>query len=601
MATRRRDIAPRKDEIGPSLSHTSTTCLKATSSFPSKTISPQNHNPIAPRKSITTSLKPTIRTSANDVFKQHVMKKPTSTDTPHRPPQKTRVSTDPSLRPRGETPLQSQKRHVSTHPSRDKTPLPEQKGHISTNRSIRDKTPWPEQKGHISMNPYIRDKTPLREQKRHISTNPSIRDKTPFPDQKRPVSTNPSLRDKTPLPARKTHVSTSPSIRDKTPLPDHERHVSTNPFVRDKTPLPTRKTHVSTNPSHRSRHKTTLPAQKRHVSTNPSIRDKTPSRKTQVSTNPSVSRDKTPLPARETHISTSTTPLHRSFSISGKTTTCQKMGPSKNREALDKDVGEHNSLHRTPISTTLNTNNNMRSKEQVTEKTTTSPTKGQISDTFQENVEKPNKYQDAPEVEILPEDQESCTVVENEEQIVKVVSTDENDIVGLVPDTQEKSFDIVQIEIENDNKDEDDDDNDGKDVTFVANASSPVLEHQESEEKSYIQEEFEENGVHETDNTRSIADDCPKEEDEDKEVEVIEEEEVLDKKDEVCSESEAIKPIVVEEQKQVSGNAAQKQGGKKDYVVSNDVIEETANKLRDQTKNRVRALAGAFETVISLQ
>ncbi|CAN4095600.1 unnamed protein product [Withania somnifera] len=41
--------------------------------------------------------------------------------------------------------------------------------------------------------------------------------------------------------------------------------------------------------------------------------------------------------------------------------------------------------------------------------------------------------------------------------------------------------------------------------------------------------------------------------------------------------------------------------GKKESVVSNDVIEETASKLREQRKNRVKALAGAFETVISLQ
>ncbi|KAL6547634.1 hypothetical protein OROHE_009339 [Orobanche hederae] len=594
MATRRRDIAPRKDETGPSLSHTSTTHLKATSSFPSKIKSPpQNHNPTAPRKSIPTSLKPSLRTSANDVFKQHVMKKSTSTDTPHKPPQKTLVSNNPSLRPR-------EKRHVSINPSRDKTPLPEQKRHVSTNSSIRDKTPLPEQKRHVSTNPSIRDKTPLREQKRHLSTNPSIRDKTPLPDQKRPVSTNPSLRDKTPLPARKTQVSTNPYIRDKTPLPDQERPVSTNSSLRDKTPLPARKT------------------QKRHVSTNPSIRDKTPSRKTQVSTNPSIYRDKTPLPARKTHISTGSTPSPRSFSISGKTTTCQKMGPGKNPKAIDKDAGEHNSLHRTPISTTLNTNHNISSKEQVTEKTTTSPTKGQITNTFQENVENPNKYQDVPEVE-LPENQESCTIVENEEQIVEVVSTDENDIVGLVPDAQEKSFDVVEIEVENDDKDKDkdDDDDDDQDVTFVANESSPVLEQQEasidiktreSEEKSYIEEKFEENDVHEIANTRSIAEDYPKEEDEEEGVEVIEKEEVLGERDEVASESEAIiKPmetkrqVVVEEQKQESGNVAPKQGGKKDSVVYNDVIEETANKLREQTKNRVRALAGAFETVISLQ
>ncbi|XP_059275282.1 uncharacterized protein LOC132029900 [Lycium ferocissimum] len=43
------------------------------------------------------------------------------------------------------------------------------------------------------------------------------------------------------------------------------------------------------------------------------------------------------------------------------------------------------------------------------------------------------------------------------------------------------------------------------------------------------------------------------------------------------------------------------QGKNNESVVSNNVIEETASKLREQRKNKVRALAGAFETVISLQ
>ncbi|KAI3698412.1 hypothetical protein L2E82_41940 [Cichorium intybus] len=41
--------------------------------------------------------------------------------------------------------------------------------------------------------------------------------------------------------------------------------------------------------------------------------------------------------------------------------------------------------------------------------------------------------------------------------------------------------------------------------------------------------------------------------------------------------------------------------GKKDSATYNDVIEETVSKLREQSKNRVLALAGAFETVISLE
>ncbi|KAH6836387.1 hypothetical protein C2S53_011247 [Perilla frutescens var. hirtella] len=41
--------------------------------------------------------------------------------------------------------------------------------------------------------------------------------------------------------------------------------------------------------------------------------------------------------------------------------------------------------------------------------------------------------------------------------------------------------------------------------------------------------------------------------------------------------------------------------GKKDMALSNNVIEETATMLREQRGNKVKALAGAFETVISLQ
>ncbi|KAL2544569.1 uncharacterized protein Fot_13802 [Forsythia ovata] len=61
---------------------------------------------------------------------------------------------------------------------------------------------------------------------------------------------------------------------------------------------------------------------------------------------------------------------------------------------------------------------------------------------------------------------------------------------------------------------------------------------------------------------------------------------------------------VVEEVKLETENEESKQEDsekKKDSTLSNDVIEETASKLREQRKNKVKALAGAFETVISLQ
>lgn len=61
----------------------------------------------------------------------------------------------------------------------------------------------------------------------------------------------------------------------------------------------------------------------------------------------------------------------------------------------------------------------------------------------------------------------------------------------------------------------------------------------------------------------------------------------------------------VKSEKNNSISAAKPQGGgqgnKKDLAAYNDVIEETATKLRQQRKNKVLALVGAFETVISLQ
>ena len=41
--------------------------------------------------------------------------------------------------------------------------------------------------------------------------------------------------------------------------------------------------------------------------------------------------------------------------------------------------------------------------------------------------------------------------------------------------------------------------------------------------------------------------------------------------------------------------------GKKEVAAYNDVIEETVSKLLEKRKSKVKALVGAFETVISLQ
>lgn len=82
---------------------------------------------------------------------------------------------------------------------------------------------------------------------------------------------------------------------------------------------------------------------------------------------------------------------------------------------------------------------------------------------------------------------------------------------------------------------------------------------------------------------------------------------VSDKKEAVVTESVVHETKETEAQEVGRGteNVATKtqvpKAKKGSSVLSNDVIEETASKLREQRKNKVKALAGAFETVISLQ
>ncbi|XP_073131925.1 uncharacterized protein [Henckelia pumila] len=78
---------------------------------------------------------------------------------------------------------------------------------------------------------------------------------------------------------------------------------------------------------------------------------------------------------------------------------------------------------------------------------------------------------------------------------------------------------------------------------------------------------------------------------------------VSDQKEAVGAESDEVHET--KEKRETANHVAAKTQvvakAKKESVVSNDVIEETASKLREQRKNKVKALAGAFETVISLQ
>ncbi|KAK6116957.1 hypothetical protein DH2020_049332 [Rehmannia glutinosa] len=317
--------------------------------------------------------------------------------------------------------------------------------------------------------------------------------------------------------------------------------------------------------------------------------------------------DKTPiLPPRKTHVSTN--PSIRSSSLPEKTVVTRKpVLPGKNLRAVNKLTGKNDrsSSYGMPVKKKSST---LSAKKEESSSNNTP---------HEKNVENLN---------VSSEDQESKCIVEGEEQVIQVVSDNEKVTVDLVVEKQEEPLDIEKTE---DEKNYDDD----KDIkNIVTDEPSPVLEQEEAtldikaqksddelcidQENSSKQKELEEHNVNEIECSNNVISENVADnyhpEDEEKKVEDEEKENVLDNKSEIVRESEGHESMEiteehekVEEKKQESENVVTKQKGvlkgKKDSVVSNDVIEETASKLREQRKNKVRALAGAFETVISLQ
>ncbi|KAL3844330.1 hypothetical protein ACJIZ3_001733 [Penstemon smallii] len=305
--------------------------------------------------------------------------------------------------------------------------------------------------------------------------------------------------------------------------------------------------------------------------------------------------DKPPSPSR---IQKSPNPTLRSSSFSGKTMTSQKLVPEKNLRAT-KDAGKQRSLYARPVNAVKKTTS-IYVKKQGTE-SSTATRKEQVT-SLPEKVDNPNAP-DVMEPEPQSEDQESS--ITEAEELDR--SNDEKNTEIPAPEDQEP-INIEQIEAESDN-----------DANIVTVESPTVLEQEDvsveekteehAEEKSKMEEtnSKQQELVHSTNeiNSNITTDEsvAGKPTEEAKE----EEETILDKKEETTIGSEAPESEETEvhmEEKKGSEKAAPKPQvahGKKDAALSNDVIEETASKLREQRKNKVKALAGAFETVISLQ
>lgn len=329
-------------------------------------------------------------------------------------------------------------------------------------------------------------------------------------------------------------------------------------------------------------------------------------------------------------------PEHQESSITAAELEKKVLILSSNEKVLMEDHAEkRHSLQTMPVNSTVKKSSNDIQKQETANNT--SPAKEQIITTPPKSVENPDISR-VPEPEMIP-DQESSVTASDQDQNVQVSNNDEKGTDEFMPDHQEP---LKVEETEGGTKGEDTKVVSDEASTVLRNQDAPlVIETQESEQKHV--EETEKHSMKEIDSSntdQSLAENSneeaeEKEADEVEVLPVVEEKkeevvtEVAEKdkvvsesahhesketeKDEMVSESahheskETDEQVVVEEIKQQEPEkAAPKQNqatqGKKDSAVSsNHVIKETANKLREQRQNRVRALAGAFETVISLQ
>ncbi|PIN15930.1 hypothetical protein CDL12_11422 [Handroanthus impetiginosus] len=338
--------------------------------------------------------------------------------------------------------------------------------------------------------------------------------------------------------------------------------------------------------------------------------------------------DKPPSPSRTQKTRVSPNPTLRSSSFSGKVSTSQKVVSDRNLKG-PKDVGKQHTLYARPVNTVKKGITGI--KKQETRGGGSSITKEQITSPAEKvhNLD----IADIPEPETKTEDQELITIEQigdnNEEEAKDLVLEHEEPEEGVkdsVSEDQEQA-NIEKTEAESDESEsqiatsEPSTNSEIQDAKIVVNDASIVLEYdaktEEQEEKPAVEEleEVEEQNMNEVTKIDNTDENVAKIEDaeqtkqkqqqlKDQEEEQQQEATELNKKEEAYESEEMEKQEVVEQKVEEENAVPRAQvvaHGKKDSAVSNDVIEETANKLREQRKNKVKALAGAFETVISLQ
>lgn len=288
--------------------------------------------------------------------------------------------------------------------------------------------------------------------------------------------------------------------------------------------------------------------------------------------------DKPPSPTRTLKTrGVSPTPTFRSSSFSSKTTTTSPKGDRTSRGTRDS-AGKQHSLYARPVGTAKKSSTLGKKGET---KTTSSRKEPKLNNHTIKDVDQEKEHEDSPQAGQEEVDEDTITK-QLEAEIQKVDSPtfleeDDAEIAKAEsPTTLEESDASTTLKAESPTNIEQGD----------ANEGDIVSDHdEEMENESCIEEqEMQEDNANEMDDTN--PDESAKEEAEDKE-----------RDDE---EEEAVSEVDAGEVQEGEDAAPKLAHGKKDLALSNNVIEETANKLQKQS-SRVRALAGAFETVISLQ
>ncbi|KAL2490114.1 ABC transporter F family member 4 [Forsythia ovata] len=321
------------------------------------------------------------------------------------------------------------------------------------------------------------------------------------------------------------------------------------------------------------------------------------SRKTNITRTRSL--DKVPSsPSRTLNTHTSPNPTLRSSSFSAKTAIPQKYVPDKLLKSPE-DGGKHPPLYVRSVSTVKKSS--IVSKKQDTG--IGASTKKEQAIGPPERVITPDIFE-VRELETLQE----FSVTEAQEETINAGSNNEMGDEVLVLEDMEP---VRQVQLESR---KDDEPVEYSKVSVHPDASA-YFEMEEPDKLSLTkgtssnQQDLDKHNADEENETKTNGSviGSPKVEAEEKEGEGAK---PSDKKEEVIIVVETFDPEgtkdqeVAKELKQEAENATpqpQSAQGMKNSVVSNDVIEETASKLRAQRRNKVRALAGAFETVISLQ